>query len=319
MVRAEEAETTVIHAPRAVDLPLTLRWLGQAGFVLSGGGSRMLVDPWLTAHPLRARRPVAIADLPDDIRWLLATHEHGDHLDLDALPALLDRFPDLDVVVPSPLCDRVIDADRRARVHGVQPGDRIGLGDVTATVVHAWHGVEAADGYSNGHGLRGDGCTPFVGFVLEFPGLTAYHAGDTIADEGLVEELRPLGIDVALLPVNGRDAAREAAGIVGNLDAREAAALASAIGARILVPMHHDMVRGNRARIGRAVEAAVVAPTPLTVVVPARGVDIGVALPHPGSIPQRRTPRDRTSSPSVTWERPRSPAIAEPGVVPHDQ
>jgi L-ascorbate 6-phosphate lactonase len=265
-------------AARQEGLPLTIRWLGQAGFVLSGGGQRLLVDAWLSEHPLRVRSAPSITDVPDGVGWLLATHEHGDHLDLPALPALFDRFPDLAVVVPEPLRARVMAADSRARVHGVQPGDRVDMGGVVVHVVHAWHGIEVGDGYSPGHALRPDGQTPFVGYVVVFPGITVYHSGDTIAGAGLVEELRPLGVDVALLPANGRDGRRERAGIVGNLDGREAAELASAIGARVLVPMHYDMVRGNRARIGPVVEAAHNVHPSLAVLVPAVFSDLAIGL-----------------------------------------
>ena len=255
---------------------VTIRWLGQAGFMLSGGGLRVLVDPWLSEHALRVRSAPSIASLPDDIGWLLATHEHGDHLDLPALPSLLDRFTDLVVVVPEPLRPLVEAADPRARVHGVQPGDRVDLGGVILHVVHAWHGIEVRDAYSRGDGLRPDGKTPFVGFVLVFPGVTVYHSGDTIAGAGLVEELLPFGVDVALLPANGRDVRRERAGIVGNLDGREAAALAAGIGARVFIPMHYDMVRGNRARIGPIVEAARKAHPSIAVLTPAVSSDLTI-------------------------------------------
>lgn len=269
---------------RAVSCPdaahVTIRWLGQAGFVLSGDDRRILVDPWLSGHPLRAHRAPTVAALPDGIGWLLASHEHPDHLDLASLPALLDRYPDLEVVVPAPLRDRVAAVDRRAQVRGVQPGDVLRSGDVAVRVVHAWHGVTVSDGYSDGHGLTADGRTPFMGFIVRFPGLTVYHAGDTVAGPGLADEILPFAVDVALLPVNGRDAAREAAGILGNLDPREAVALATAIGARLLVPMHHDMVRGNRVAVGRVVEAARAAQRPLSVLVPGYGTDVSIGIPR---------------------------------------
>lgn len=257
-----------------------LRWLGQAGFVISGGHRPIIVDPWLSDHPLRAQRPPALADLPDDIGWLLATHEHPDHLDLAALPGFLARYPAAEVVVPTPLADRVIAASPGARVHPVQPGDRLPIGDATLTVVHAWHGIVVSDGYSDGHGLTADGLTPFVGFVLKLPGGTVYHAGDTLARPALVEEILPLRVDVALLPVNGRDARRESAGILGNMDAREAVAFAAAVGARLMVPMHFDMVHGNRVPAGRTVGAAQAASPPLSILIPARGIDVRVGVPE---------------------------------------
>ena len=270
---------------------MTVRWLGQAGFALSGGGQCIVVDPWLADHPRRAHPAPTLEDLPGRVDWLLATHEHADHLDIASLPALLERYPGVEVVVPAPLRDRVAAVSGRARLRGVQPGDRLPLGDVTVHVVHAWHGVDVSDGYSDGHGLGTDGRTPFVGFVIEFPGLTLYHAGDTIADPALVKEILPLRVDVALLPVNSRDAAREAAGSSGT-STRAAVAFATDIAARVLVPMHWRIIRGNRVRVGRTVEAARAARRPLSVLVPAFGADIRIGLPRSaGEVPQWRSER----------------------------
>ncbi len=52
--------------------------------------------------------------------------------------------------------------------------------------------------------------------------MRVYHAGDTIAYDDMVERLRALRVDVALLPINGRDHFREAQDVVGNLTPREA-------------------------------------------------------------------------------------------------
>src|SRR5947207_12725733 len=86
---------------------------------------------------------------------------------------------------------------------------------------------------------------PFLGYVVSAGGVRVYHAGDTVVFDGLVDRLRELRVDLALLPINGRDAEREAAGIVGNIDAREAAQLAEEIGADAAVPLHWDMFAWN--------------------------------------------------------------------------
>jgi L-ascorbate metabolism protein UlaG (beta-lactamase superfamily) len=72
-----------------------------------------------------------------------------------------------------------------------------------------------------------------------------FHAGDTVWWPGLEEELRELTPDVAILPINGRDAMREADGLWGNLTEIEAAALAAAAGVPLAVPCHFDGVNGN--------------------------------------------------------------------------
>jgi L-ascorbate 6-phosphate lactonase len=248
-----------------------MRWLGQSGFVLEGGGLRVLVDPWLSPHELRTSAPDTLESLPPGITWLLASHEHADHLDLPALPGLIGRYPGMTVVVPAPLVERVRDAVPRATVMGIQPGDAIAAGSTRIHGATAWHGVTVADGYTDGRSLRSDGQTPFVGYVIAFPEATVYHGGDTILGTGMVEELQALHIDIAMLPINGRDAEREAAAILGNLDAAEAVDLAERIRARVFVPMHFDMVKGNTASPHAAVDLA--GGRPISVVVPARRQD----------------------------------------------
>ena len=62
-----------------------------------------------------------------------------------------------------------------------------------------------------------------------------------------VARLQPLRPHVALLPINGRDFYRETdRNLVGNMDSREAARLASDIGAQVLVPMHWELFPHNR-------------------------------------------------------------------------
>jgi L-ascorbate 6-phosphate lactonase len=110
--------------------------------------------------------------------------------------------------------------------------------------------------------------------VISIAGTTVYHAGDTIASVDIRRALAPLVIDVAVLPVNGRDAGREAQGILGNLTAIEAVDLAEAIGADRLVPCHHDMIRGNTAAVADIVRAAKRPGTRVHLVTPERGIAV---------------------------------------------
>src|SRR5439155_941090 len=82
--------------------------------------------------------------------------------------------------------------------------------------------------------------------------------------------LRELRVDVALLPINGRDHFREGAGIVGNMDHREAAQLATDAGVDVLVPMHYETFATNRGYPAHLVDVVDREGLPLTVVVPTR-------------------------------------------------
>jgi L-ascorbate metabolism protein UlaG (beta-lactamase superfamily) len=211
-----------------------LRWLGQAGFELRADGRTVLVDPFLAPHPDRLVPPAFEPAEAREVTAILCTHEHWDHLDPDALPALAGASPDAEIVVPEPIADLAPSGRaRRARA-----GQALALDGVTVHPVPACHAVAAGDGYSLGDGR-------FLGYVLELGGVRVYHAGDTIPFDGLERTVAALEPDVALLPINGRDPEREARGIAGNLDEREAAHVADAVGVDVAVPMHYDMFAGN--------------------------------------------------------------------------
>jgi L-ascorbate metabolism protein UlaG (beta-lactamase superfamily) len=57
-----------------------------------------------------------------------------------------------------------------------------------------------------------------------------------------VPALRPLQVDVALVPINGNRPERR---VAGNLDGVEAARLACEIGAELAIPHHFDMFKFN--------------------------------------------------------------------------
>jgi L-ascorbate 6-phosphate lactonase len=221
-------------------------WLGQAGFALRGIDAMALVDPFLAPHEGRRYESALTPDQCTDLDVVLCTHEHVDHLDRASVGAIARRSPQSVFVVPAPIVDMVTEAGVAAdRVVGMQPGQELELGGLRVRAVAARHGVSMDDAYGFGESLSG-GMVRFLGYVIDVAGVRLYHAGDTIHYEGMEATLRELRPDVAMLPINGRDAEREARGIVGNLDEREAAWLAEAMEAGVLVPMHHDLFEGNR-------------------------------------------------------------------------
>jgi L-ascorbate metabolism protein UlaG (beta-lactamase superfamily) len=110
----------------------------------------------------------------------------------------------------------------------------------------------------------------YLGYVIDDGWVRVYHAGDTVAYAGMADRLRDLRVEVALLPINGRDHYREAAGIVGNLDHREAATLAADAGADVLVPMHYDMFAGNQGYPAHLIDVVRREHPRLSVIVPTR-------------------------------------------------
>jgi L-ascorbate 6-phosphate lactonase len=239
-------------------------WLGQAGFRLDLGESSLVVDPWVSRHENRLIPAPPLDLAADGVTALLITHEHFDHLDLGFLPTLLERSPTATVVLPEALVGLVEGVVPESQIVTVNPQDAVEVGGIEVDVVPAIHGVTMDDAYGDGSSLGGG--PRFVGYA--FRGRPCvYVAGDTIVTDEVASSLSRLGIEVALLPINGRDAAREAQGIVGNMDAGEAVELALAIGATRLIPYHWDGYAGNTVRPGTVVDAAAAR---IAVVVPAR-------------------------------------------------
>jgi L-ascorbate 6-phosphate lactonase len=225
---------------------VSVTWLGQAGFLMRGGGATVLVDAFLSNVGDRRVPPPLDPETLSDVDLVLCTHEHWDHLDGPAVAAIARASPQVQIVVPAPVTDQAVAAGVPAhRVFGALAHEPLAGLAVRVTPVPACHGVDVADAYNFGTDLSA-GLVRYLGYVLEFPGVRVYHAGDTLWWPGQEDVLRDLGVDVALLPINGRDPAREAENIVGNMDHREAALLAAAAGVELLVPMHWDMFAGNR-------------------------------------------------------------------------
>lgn len=232
---------------------VALWWLGQSSFLLKLAGAAVLVDPFLAPHPDRLVPPPFEPADAAGIDVVAVTHDHLDHLDRESLPGIAAASPAASFIAPLPVVDRLgVPADR---IVGLRPRETTSIGALRIHAVPALHGDTLADAYSF-DGAAGDGEGRFLGYVFESERIRVYDAGDTIPYDGLVDELRGLAPDVALLPINGRDGEREALGIVGNLDEREAVELAAAAGIDLLVPMHWDMFAANPGSPGRAVDAA---------------------------------------------------------------
>jgi L-ascorbate 6-phosphate lactonase len=250
-----------------------LTWLGQAGFLVEYGDTRLLIDPFFGEHEARTFPPPPLDTFGARIDRYLITHQHLDHLDPVSLRAVAERSPDVIAIAPEPLRDMV----EGLPFEGVRPGERLDLpGAAALQVVRAVHALHPEDGYSEG------GDPPrFVGYVLEIEGMSIYHAGDTIADDRVLAGLEGVNVDVALVPVNGRDYFREQRDLAGNMDARDAVELATHVGASILVPIHWDLFRGNTERAGAAADAAAEAGLPVHVMTLSRERPWAVTLPPP--------------------------------------
>lgn len=228
---------------------LALWHLGQSGFAVKSGRTTLYFDPFLKPSGGRTKRTWEPPFDPEQVRdadYVFCSHDHSDHLDPYTLERLMRGSPQAQFIVPPGAVPhmRVIGVPE-GRIIAAQVGQRVTLGPLVVQAVPASHGDRAQPlaeylwEPDPEHGYR------FVGFVVDANGVRLYHAGDTVVYPGMIETLQPLAVDLALLPINGRDWFRESRQIIGNLNEREAADLGNTIGAGMIVPMHYDIFAGN--------------------------------------------------------------------------
>ncbi len=217
-----------------------LTWFGQAGFVIETPSARVGIDLFLTDTE-GAKKPVAALDALGQLDAVCSTHEHLDHFDAPLLGELALRQSGLRVVVPPPLRGQAEALGFGGRLEEAIVHRPITVGgDITIFPVPSCHGVNMSDAYHLGQPPG-----QFVGYVIKAGDIVVYHSGDTVIWATMEEDIASYGVDVALLPINGRDPFRESMGIVGNLSAEEAVEVAHRLGARVLVPMHFDAFLAN--------------------------------------------------------------------------
>lgn len=246
-----------------------LWWLGQSGYLLLYHGELLLIDPYLsdsltkkyaeTKKPhVRMSERVIRPELLKNITVVTSSHNHTDHLDAETLKPIIENNPDVAFVIPEAnrkfVCDR-IGCDVSFPI-GLDDKKSISVGEFTFYGVPAKHNeIERDD----------QGRCKYMGYVIRFGKYTIYHSGDTLWYEEMEDLLKPYHVDVALLPINGNDPARE---VAGNLNAKEAVKLGRAIGAKMVIPCHYDMFTFNTADSREFITEAENAGQPYSVLPP---------------------------------------------------
>jgi L-ascorbate 6-phosphate lactonase len=207
---------------------LAIFWLSQAGFVFKTPSDRVFyVDPYLTDYVARLlpeygvgfKRITETPIEPEEVEadFIVSTHSHPDHLDMDAIPILLED-PHIHFV-GAPDCRAEYDKAGvpEDRYTIMELDQTIDLGDFSVTGVFADHGELAPDA---------------LGVVLEVDGIKVWHVGDSAYRPEMWQSVFEMAIDVIIPPINGA---------FGNLDGVEAARLAEDAHAKVAIPCHFWM------------------------------------------------------------------------------
>jgi L-ascorbate metabolism protein UlaG (beta-lactamase superfamily) len=165
-------------------MALEITFLGHAGFVLSDGTQKAVVDPFLTGNPIAKHKPGEI-----ECKTMLLTHGHEDHVGdafeiAKANGATVIASHEISVWAESEGLDTI----------GVNPGGQVETAFGWAAFTQAFH--------SSSHSGRYMGAA--CGIVVRMGGVTLYHCGDT----GLFSDLKLIGEiykpDLACVPIGDR-------------------------------------------------------------------------------------------------------------------
>jgi L-ascorbate metabolism protein UlaG (beta-lactamase superfamily) len=234
-----------VNTARASRLP-HLWWLGQSGFLLRAGGRTVLFDPYLSDS---LTRKYAQSDKPHErvtervvapnrlagIDLITCSHNHTDHLDSETLLPLFEANPRAMLVVPRANVSFVLEklGNVEAKLVPVDAGETVRVCGVELVGIPAAHNAVERDER---------GRCRFLGYVARVNGLSVYHSGDTLLHDQLAPALKPLQVQVALVPINGNKPERR---VAGNMRGSEAARVSREIGAKLAIPHHFDMFAFN--------------------------------------------------------------------------
>jgi len=215
---------------------MRFRWLGTAGFEMESGGTRLLIDPFLSrnarAFPRQELRPEDFKD----IEAVLVTHGHFDHA--RDVP-VISRNNGCRVFASGPVCLRLnLRGIPWGRLEPMRGGDAYRVGPFRVEAVPSRHVVfdlplvmrTGARCLARLPEMLGGGTLELagevLGYLLETEGKRLFHLGSAWLGR---EALGGREVDVFFVPVQGRsDITSLAAHLVAQVEPK------------ITVPHHHD-------------------------------------------------------------------------------
>ena len=208
-------------------MSVKLTYYGHACFLVEGGGSKLIIDPFLKGNPAAPVNPSQVK-----VDYVLVSHAHGDHWG-DA--AAIAKSNGATIIANAEISGYAGKRGLKAHALHIGGGFNFPFGRVKLTI--AQHGSSFPDGTYGGNP---------AGFLLTLEGKNIYHACDT----GLFYDMKLIGdngIDVAILPIGDNYT-------MGPDDALKAVEL---IQPKVVIPIHYntfDVIRQDPDKFKSAVE-----------------------------------------------------------------
>ena len=215
-------------------------WLGQIGYVVKLGEVVIYLDAFLSENPGRNIKPLLKPEEVINADFIFGSHDHIDHIDRSIWHQLSLSSPKAKFVVPK-LLIKGLSEDLR-----ISEDRFIGLDDGTSVVSEGLKitGIAAAHEFLDQDPDTGN--FPYLGFIIEGNECILYHSGDTCVYEGMLSKLKKWDkFHVIFIPINGRDAKKYRANLIGNMTYQEAVDLTGNLRPKLVVPGHYEMFSAN--------------------------------------------------------------------------
>jgi len=197
---------------------MTVRFLGQSGYIIKTEKAQIMIDPYLSDSVNRVAGRPRTLPIPINPKYVecdavICTHNHLDHLDPDTVKDINNgQF----FITTN---EGKIELNKLGKDNAVSlnVGESIVVSDIEITAVFADHTVEA------------------FGLIVKAENKTLYFSGDTLYNEKLfdIAKYKP---DITFICINGK---------LGNMNVNEALVVANKIGAKVNIPNHYDMFASN--------------------------------------------------------------------------
>lgn len=231
--------------------------LNQLGFAFKGKSVTVYIDPYLSDDLINITRdrpdmhsriydPLLRGGDIDNADYVLCTHDHLDHLDPTTVVQIAKASPKAIFVVPlhakRHMEELGIDSNR---IEFIEAGSSKNLTNIK---VQAFIGAHETFDIDEKYGYA------YLSYLITLNGYNIFHAGDTILTDELVEGTKGIPVDIAILPINGREYQKLKKDIRGNMNFKEAADFAVELNADLVIPGHWGMHYENTERPGLFVD-----------------------------------------------------------------
>ncbi len=243
-------------------------WLGCTGiWVKSQGNANILIDLWtksgkrtkknrLMTPGHQHQRMIGCVELQPNLRNIpcvldpfeiktadavLATHDHGDHIDPYVAAAILQNCPDsVPFIGPRACVDLWMQWGIPAnRCQVLKPGDSLTIKDTRVIALESFDRTELVTAPQE-MVLKGSPVQEMdkvaLNYLIQTPGGSLYHSGDSHYSNYFAKHGKDFSIDVALGSYG-----ENPRGMTDKMGASDILRMAESLRAEVVIPIHHDV------------------------------------------------------------------------------